>query len=274
MNQDRAPGSFKQQVKNQLYRTWGTFSQTFRDPYEHILILATVRSGSTLLVHLLTSNPEICGMGESKIPLNSARDFNLITGRNMFFHWREKMPKAGDERYIMDKLVRDNLLDPQDIDLLKNPDVRIIFLLREPGATINSHMRAAEIIEQDALAYFVTRLHTLAEYARGLGRKESVFLTYQDILECTQPAFNLLQDYLDLQQPLCENYQVTSTTGNFDVGDKSENIKSGRIVSNTNAPALQLSPATMAAAQEAYTACVKTLQQRCQHLTADQCKNN
>ena len=36
--------------------------------------------------------------------------------------------------------------------------------------------------------------------ARGLGAKESVFLTYQNILQRTQPTFNLLQDYLDLRR--------------------------------------------------------------------------
>ncbi len=135
-HKNRSP--LKNLLKTQIYRTWGAFSQTFREPYEYILILASARSGSTLLVHILSSNPEICGMGESKISVTSPAGYNLIAGKNMYIHWRSKMPRTGDERYILDKLVHNHLLDPQDIALLKNPRVRIVFLLREPIGTITS----------------------------------------------------------------------------------------------------------------------------------------
>ncbi len=262
-------------LKTQLYTIWGAWSQTFGQPYDFIFILASARSGSTLLAHILTSNPEIFGMGESKIRLTGMSDYRRLVGKNLFFHWRNDLPRNKGERYILDKLVHNHLLQPRDIDVLKDPRVRIIFLIREPRATLASFMRAIKTDEASATEYLVQRLTTLQQYAQNLAPdKRCLLLTYRELLHCTQPALDLLQDYLQLQHPLSEQYRVTNTTGAFGIGDKSEQIRSGRIVAPTKLPDKPLSAETLASVQAVHTQCLRILRRNCLHLAADSCPDH
>ncbi len=261
-------------IKSPFFQAWGAWSHTFGQEFEHILILASARSGSTLLAHILTSNPEIMGMGESKITFANTADYRQLTGKNLYFQRRNHLPKSGQERYILDKLVHNYLLHPHDISLLNDPHVRVIFLLREPAPTINSFMRALKVDETTALDYFVGRMDILGQYAQGLADgKSAVFVNFEELLRCTAPVLNMLQDYLQLSQPLSEQYEVNRTTGAFGLGDKSENIKSGRIVSPTQSPAHNLQPQTLTSAQEAYEQCATLLNKSCRHLPPGSCKD-
>jgi len=48
-------------------------------PYRILLILSHMRSGSSLLTHLLNSNPEIIGYGETHIQYASEQDFKKLS---------------------------------------------------------------------------------------------------------------------------------------------------------------------------------------------------
>jgi hypothetical protein len=253
-----------------MFRVWGGWLNAFHQSYNYIFLLSSARAGSTLLTHVLTSNPEIFGMGESKIALADQRAFPTLTGKNSYFHWRNDLPRSGNERYILDKLVHNRLLEPENVGLLNDSTVRVIFLLREPQATLVSYMKALKVNEASALAYFVSRMDYLAQYAEELNPdQQSLFLTYEALTKRTQPALELLEDFLDLQQPLSEQYEVTKTTGKFGVGDNSENIKSGRIVKVRKRRTESLTPRTITTAEAAYHKCVATFHQNCTHIAGD-----
>ena len=155
-------------AKKQLYPAWGAWAELTGRRYRKLLILASARSGSTLLAHILASNHQIFGMGEAKITYRSAGDFRRLVGKNLYFYWRKKRPLSGHERYVMDKLVHNHLLEPERVSLLAQQRVHTIFLLRKPGPTLKSFMRAVKVDQATALAYFVSRMETLAQYAQRL----------------------------------------------------------------------------------------------------------
>ena len=103
----------------------------------------------------------------------------------------------------------------------------VMMLAASQGTTLTLTAHGED--ETAAANYLVQRLATLQKYAQHLApEKHCLFLTYRELLHCTQPVLDLLQDYLQLQQPLSEHYEVTGTTGAFGVGDKSDQIRSGR----------------------------------------------
>lgn len=262
------------QVKTQIFRYWGSFSHSFHRSYDYILLLSPARSGSTLLSHILTSNPEIFGMGESKIAFEDEGAFRALTGKNIYFHWRNDLPRDGNEKYVLDKQVHNYLLAPENKDLLNKPSVRTIFLLRDPQPVLHSYMKALKTDEAEALAYFVSRMDYLGQYAEGLDSDQpTFFLTYETLVEDTKPVLRLLRKFLGLENPLHEQYQVTKTTGNFGIGDKSDNIKSGRILKPHKKTAKPLTPHTQAAAWQAYERCAATLRHRCSHVASNLLKN-
>lgn len=234
----------------------------FREQYEFIHILSHMRSGSSLLTHLLISNPDICGYGETHITYSTPQDFQVLIGKVLYM--LRRFPGPGRERYILDKVLHNWLLTPENVELLCNGKCHVIFLLREPHGTLASLMKSLKYSEPRAVNYYLNRLATLEKYARELTRHNScVVLTYEQILCQTDRTFEQLERFLDLQQPLSETYQILHTTGKRGVGDSSQNIFSGSIVRNRKLEHLQVSDESFNAAWEAFRRCHIALTQCC-----------
>ncbi len=232
-------------------------------PLRPLLILGHMRSGSSLLVHLLNSNPEILGYGETHITYESAADFKRLLQRVYAQHHDYGMGQT----YVFDKLLHDQKL--ANDDLLHAPLTRALFLLREPTRSLASmldikpHWQAS-----DALDYYVNRLATLTRYAEILGRERGALVEYEQILADSQAVFALLQDFLGTRAGFSEQYQVTATTGMRGVGDSSEQIKAGRIVRKERRldRASEITPELAEKAAHSYQHCRAVLQQHCRSL--------
>ncbi len=232
-------------------------------PYCPLLILGHMRSGSSLLVHLLTSNPEILGYGETHITYESPADFKRLLHK-VYAHQHDY--RMG-QTYVFDKLLHDQKL--ANDALLQESLTRAIFLLREPSRSLASmldlkpHWRA-----QEALDYYVNRLATLERYAAILGPERGVLVEYEQLLQQSGAVFDLLQRFLGTQAGFSEQYQVTSTTGMRGIGDSSDQIKAGRIVrqARTLERAAEITPELREQAHRCYEQCRETLQHHCQFL--------
>lgn len=199
-----------------------------RDPYQFVHILSHVRSGSTLLSHLLTSSPAICGFGETMLPYRRSADFRLVIGRVLMM--LERFPEPGNERYLLDKLLHNQLLSVTNIPLLVKHQSHIIFHLREPRGTLSSLMKFWRVTDQEAARLYANRLRMLSAYAQALpAQARCAFITHDQLMNRTQEVFVLLEDFLALPDALSEQYALLPTTGKAG-GDRSQYITKGHIV--------------------------------------------
>jgi hypothetical protein len=234
-------------------------------PEKFIFILSHMRSGSTLLTHLLVSNPAICGYGETRTRYFSRRQFGILTGKVLYTLRRES--GSSGKRYVLDKLLHDRFIGPDSVEALCGADVKIIFLLREPLGALGSLVDRLRHTEAHALDYYLRRLDMLQKYGNTLTPKIScVALTYDQLLHRTENIFRLLEHFLELDCSLMETYRILPTTGVRRVGDPSPKIRAGKIVRDEPARG-GISDDTMKLAREGYEECFASLQNTC--LTLD-----
>ena len=237
--------------------------------YEFIHILSHMRSGSTLLAHLLASHPEIIGYGETHIRYKSAEDFDALV-RDVH-HTLGRSPQPGRERYVLDKLLHDHLLEPGNVRLLIEANVRVVFLLREPRGSLASMLKHLNMTEQGAALYYISRLVTLERYAQALAPHAGcAALTYDQLLYRTDESLELLKSHLGLRHAPAETYRVLPTTGQKRVGDFSPNIFAGSIVRGGEEPdGPQPSAEVLEGARKVYEHCRATLEQTCRHIESE-----
>jgi hypothetical protein len=205
--------------------------------FQYLFVIAPMRSGSSLLVHILSSNPAIKGYGESHVGYNTNKDLiDLIirTKKNTSgFHVKRL-------QYVMDKMVWNY---PFSEELLLRKDMRFIFLLRDPAASYNSMAGLGKAYSvhtryQDArtwFAYYKDRLAAITQLAEQIhDRERCIVLRYESLLEKTADVLDSMKQFLNTKEPFSENYILTRNTGAPQYGDSSATLKSGRILKGRN----------------------------------------
>lgn len=251
-------------IKTELKRVLGAFL-TARDRYAGgpqtvLLLLAHMRSGSTLLHHLLISHPEITGRGERNATYAGEQDLQRL--RVDVYAHRGGLLRC--HRYVTDQVNHDRFLAAEG--LLNHPGVRTVFLIREPEASIASMARVLgefyDTSAEEAVAYYGDRLATLARYARLLQTPSpAFFLTYDDLVLHTEPALQGLSAFLGLKSVLSARYRRFEFTGQR--GDPSATIHSGRIVPPKRPQGIRLAPEVSSRLQAAFRDCRRALEEHC-----------
>jgi hypothetical protein len=211
-----------------------------------------MRSGSSLLTHILVTNPEIIGYGETHINYSSESDLKLLIRRVY-----DKVRNYGmREKYVLDKVLHNNKF--VNYDFLTSDHIYVIFLLREPERTLNSLLDLKpHWTEEQSVNYYGDRLSTLVDYAKLINNKNHcLLLNYQEIIANSETVFQVLQKFLQTQQGFSEQYQVMKTTGVKGIGDSSSNIKTGKIIKTSRHLEQRISPdfleKAIASFQESY----------------------
>jgi len=230
------------------------------EPSEFVLALAHMRSGSTLLHHLLISHPQMTGCGERNAAYASPRDFGQLILDACWLHRRF----FRKHRYFVDQVNHNRFLVSED--LLHHPRVRVIFLIREPETSIASMVdvlgKFYGMTMDEAVEYYTDRLSTLARYAQIMDSPASAFfLTYSDLVGNTNPTLQSLQRFLGLDTGFSENYQVFGFTGRR--GDPSENARRGRIVRDIPRRQSNLPPEVLVRTRHLYDDCRRVLEKHC-----------
>ena len=102
------------------------------EPAATVFILGHMRSGSTLLLHILLSHPDIAGCGEQNTPYRTVRDLHRLAITARF----AQGPLLRRFRYVVDQINHDRFT-PNEA-LLQDSRVRLLFLIREPPASLSS----------------------------------------------------------------------------------------------------------------------------------------
>ncbi len=239
-----------------------------------LFLISHLRSGSTLFLHVLNTNPRIAGYGERHQFYRDRRDLARLTldvSRSL-----RHVRTSGT--YFMDKVNFDYVVNRE---LLREDYVRTVFLLREPQQTLPSllwyrtgatgHTPGEPPFEtwneELTVQYYVQQLRVIEEYAGAVGDPNRAFVTtYKELVKDTPTTLAALQHFLDLEQPLSSEYERIWSTGHRIHGDTSQNIKSGRILKKKKPVpliALRFSNGAMAETQTAFDRCLSVLSASC-----------
>src|SRR5690349_1527697 len=135
-----------------------------------VFILGHMRSGSTLLTHILLTNPAFIGCGERNTAYRSAEDLDKLEIAARL----EQRKIFREIPYVADQLNHDKFMP--DPEFLQCERIRGIILLREPEETIQSLLNLTKPHSdrwpvERAVDYYVGRTHSLATYADILGER-------------------------------------------------------------------------------------------------------
>jgi hypothetical protein len=258
---DALPKGAKQRLLNTIFGAYGQLART-RGPYQNLFVLIHVRSGSSLLAMILGNSPEICGYGETMLSYKGPRDLDLLAGNNLYRLQPFSLP--GSERYMLDKLVHDDLLAPDRVRMLFEAGSKFIFLMREPEGTIKSMVKMVEMDETLAAVVYIRRLETLRQYGLNLPETGDAFLlSHDDLVRRTESTLASLSLFLELPVPLSSDYEVLRpmrrrTRAHY------EKLHLGSVDGRVRvSPDLNLPERTLRAAQDARDRCWSALSEKC-----------
>jgi hypothetical protein len=223
-----------------------------------LLLLGHMRSGSTLLLHLLMTDPEVSALGERGAVYASRADLARLAIASRIAR-RSPFRRL---RYVADQ-VNHNQLTPNS-RLLQDPRVRILFLLRRPERTIASilelyrtHYRQAWSPSQ-AVDYYIERLGALTELGESLASPIcAALIPYETLMDSPQETLEALRLFLGLGQGFTQTYITYSFTGKH--GDPGPNIAAGRIIHKAPTTRVDLNVSELERATRAYDRCRSAL---------------
>lgn len=189
-------------------------------------VFGHMRTGSSLLVHILTTHPSIVGYGETHNVYTGPEDFGATTA-NVYRHLRT-VPWKG--RYVLDKVLHKyQIARPEAV--LSASCVRILFMVRRPGPALSSIVGKLEYIQGPKQAYEhyveqVDWVRTIAEYVPA---DRWTYTSYSRLTQNTDQELSRLESFLELSVPLSERYETNRYTGVSGIGDPGDHIKTGYI---------------------------------------------
>jgi hypothetical protein len=222
-----------------------------RRDYRYVFILGHMRSGSTLLAHILASHPDFVGAGEMHVQYDSTADLPKLVLKTCEFLHRPFLHEA----YIVDQINHDLVTD----EVLRSDKVeKCIILMREPEATLKSMLTLKSLnlrTEKDAMNIYMKRLGVLAAYGLVLKRR-AWLVEYDDLVGRTEETLAGITNFLGVNPPFEPMYNTRRTTRR--VGDPSSNILRGR-VARTPGHAHPVSDEALSEMRHAFLTCRRQL---------------
>lgn len=227
-----------------------------------ILVLCPMRSGSTLLQHLLTGEKDFLTAGETKIIYKTEDDLRQLVSK--VFSYNNYL--GFQRKTVIEKCVDNELIE--NFELVNYPKLKTIFLLRDPVSTISSLLRVKGFgyseSAESASAYYLERVEnmlTLASHVRD--QSKAFFLSYEQLTENQDRTLGELSKFLGTKQPLKATYQLHKWTGVAGKGDITKNIQSGVIIKNKIKNNIDCSEKLRKELDDSYQNAKKTLEKIC-----------
>ncbi len=234
----------------------------------YLFVLSHMRSFSSLLCHVLGSHPEISGYGEAHQSYVGRRDLDRLVKTV-----RVQNGDAALGRYVLDKILH-NQHEIAPV-MIARPDVRWMFLLRNPGDTITSIVNMAHSFKHtgpysdpiQVADYYIARVKWMAQFGEQHGHA-ALFVDSERLVDDTDAVLASLTRWLELATPLSREYRTFPLTGTPGHGDPSPNIRTGRVVTDAGERHRDYVPVTipgdaLARANAAYAACRAFLTRAC-----------
>ncbi len=236
----------KKALKNILCYFWKIFFQ--KRNQKQLFIMGHPRSGSSLLMHILTSNSEIVGYGEYFTVYHAHSDI-----MNAEFDIKRKRNKLFKKfLYITNQILHTSRTP--NLNIFNSNKIKIIFLIRSPeealsSSAILSKKKKGIIDEEKIVREYIERLQFFIKLFSLLEKEQWIFLTYEDLTVNTTKALDNLNQFLNLKIPLSSSYKLQDFTQVS--GDPSVNITKGFIF-KTNSKLLKFDENLMLKAKDVY----------------------
>lgn len=202
--------------------------KTYSGNYNVLFVLGHMRSGSTLVSHILQNNQNIACLGETH-----------ITYRNDFSFRKLRIELAGylNDRteWIADKILLTDHIKCSLNTLNKYVD-KIIVVYREPLGSINSMLDYSHTLgknrqtKEELQFYYIETLSALIPILRNIKPESVCSINYDNFVSNPQEYLDSMSSFLSLRTPLTEKYELHDKTGVNGTGDASDNIKAGKII--------------------------------------------
>jgi hypothetical protein len=234
---------------------------------DYIFILSHMRAHTSLLSHILGSHPDISGHSEMHQGYSDSLDLLKL-------RCKVSIDNADtlSGRYVLDKVLNDY---PFGSRVVKAPEAKLIFILREPETTLKSIIAMGQRFTgvdwhsdpRKVLDYYIARLSRLEQIAQAraeAGASAAFFFDSERLLDRTSLVLRELTQWLGLTTELSATYTIFKTTGQLGWGDPSDAIKSARIVRHLGCRnAVELDAKILEAVRPSYRRCRETLISLC-----------
>jgi hypothetical protein len=177
-----------------------------------------MRSGSTLLTHLLTNHQSANGYAETGLTYSTPEDFKKLAPTICRYLHRVYLP----EPILVDQVNHNRQLSDEAVLGLD----RAVIISRNESDAIKSLMKTFKLSEEQAREYYTGRVARLKECAKLLGTR-AISITYENLVQQPEKTLAILTEFLQFNPPLSAEYKTKRTTGR--VSDNSPLLRSGRI---------------------------------------------
>lgn len=245
--------SIKKIIKQLAFKIWEAIFPSKNQQY--IFIMGHPRSGSSLLMHLLTTNKSIIGYGEYFTKYQTYSDLKKFE-----FDIRRKTNTLFKKVMFVANQITDAERTP-NLKLLKSQSIKYIFILRKPQETISSiillsQLKNKGVTQQEALTIYIDRLANMCEISKIIRRENYISITYDDLTNNSIKSLNDVTAFLKLCTPLTANYKIKKYTQVS--GDPSIHIKKG-VIFKPNSQQIKLDEDILTKGAQAYTETLKIL---------------
>lgn len=221
----------------------------------NLYIFSHMRSRSSLLAHILGSNPGISGYNELHRSHNGLLDvFKFKANLAIDVGYTNKAI------YSLDKILHNGLSVSRGV--LESRRTKAIILIRDPEETIRSIMNMSEITGIEwygdptkALKYYKERIKFIANQISH-ENIDCYFIEAGDLMRNPVDLLSGLTDWLGLDVPLSSEYKINEKTGVPLYGDPSPNISAGRIIDTKPHSEVVVPSAIVEAGWDAYRECL------------------
>jgi hypothetical protein len=217
-----------------------------RHKYRYVFVLGHMRSGSTLLTHILLNHPAFSGSIETHITYAEQDDLRKL----IYTTCKNYATLNIGSCYLVDQINHDSNLSNEI--LLTYANLKCIIILRSPRQTLQSMLSILGVEENEAVQYYLSRLGTLAEYGEIL-RGRALFVEYDDLVFQTEQTLRALSRFFCVEQPFSSDYKIHRETGR--TGDKSNNIWTGRVINTPKHEDVPISPEAISLSNNAFASC-------------------
>lgn len=233
----KVPAMFKSLLISSATACFHGMRQLASCPQNYIIVASHMRSGSSLLHHLLQTNRLILGAGESNRLYRNVADFRRLSlwahaNRRSLLQWHT---------FVADQINHTDKL--HDTTLLRRPDVKTIILIREPHGTIASLVKLMSVYygspwnDNEVVTYYLERIKALSVLAEALSNPPGApafLLTYSELVNNSVASLGALQHHLGLREPFSTTYETFDYTRTR--GDPSQKVQAKRILPEDSHP--------------------------------------
>ncbi|WP_400076060.1 sulfotransferase [Winogradskyella sp. R77965] len=237
----------RKNIKQLLFFLWKNLVSHKNQHY--VFLMAHVRSGSSLVTHILCTNNEILGFGEYSYQILDEDDLVAFN----FDVRRKSRVLFSKQTYITNQINGSNCFP--DKHLLKLKRLKFIFLIRRPQEAISSMYQLSKRFNQTHLTpeklvdEYCKQVNYLMKLKNNISEDQYFFLTHESLIKNPEKQLNSISSFLKLNQPLSPEYNLQKFTHHS--GDPSENICS-RKIRTIKSPQIKLDKILLDRAQAVY----------------------